>query len=308
MIIKRNSVAILLTIFVLIAVSSSDEASAGALRVESMAGMSNYLEDSNSILSWPGGQYFYADYSSISFGDLCNTDNSELFTGFLINKRVADNNVVGVGLDVAGNLERRLFSAGRKFHSIYSAVTIMNDSYGGYVYSFGLRNDFSDKLYTDAVFGIGNGDYDSYFKFRMFYSPVEKVVFVPFGSWSEDNSIINFDNYEGVNQRVGVGINLLPDGDTLIALALENSNYTESSFVVMSLAAERRMSALLSFRCGYRHQEVTDRLTAGIALHTLSCDVEALVKKDWVEETDCLNQLEDVNDNISIGLSVAVWH
>ncbi|MBT3316540.1 hypothetical protein HN388_01020 [bacterium] len=309
MIIKGNSVTVLLTfIFIFSAVSLSDIASAGALRVESMAGMSNYLEDSNSILEWPGAQYFYADYSSISFGDLRNTENSELFTGFLINKRVADINVVGVGLDVADNLERRLFSIGRKFDIFYTALTIVTESDGVHVYNFGLRNDISNKLYTDAVLGAGNSEYDSYFKFRMFYSPVDKVVIVPFWSWSEDNSIINFDNYEGVNQRVGLGVNLLTDGDTLLALAVENSNYSGSSFVVMSLAAERRMSALLSFRCGYRNQEVTDRMTVGIALHTVSCDVEALVKKDWIKETDCLKQLDDASENISIGLSVSVWH
>jgi len=308
MILKKNSVAILLTIFSVSAISFNDIASAGVLRAESMAGMSNYLEDSNSILSWPGAQYFYADYSSISFGDLRNTDNSELFTGFLINKRIKDNNVVGVGLNVSNNVERRLFSAGRKFNSVYSALTIVNDSDGGYVYNFGLRNDISNKLYTDIVCGNGNNEYDRYYKFRIFYSPIEKVVFVPFWSWSQENSLINSDNDEGVNHRVGLGVNLLPDGDTLLMLAFENSNYPGNRFVVLSMAAERRMNALFSFRCGYKHQEVTNRLTAGIALHTINCDVEALVKKNWIKETDCLDQLKNINENISIGLSVSVWH
>jgi len=308
MIVKKISVAIFLTFFGYFVISLSDIASAGVLRVESMAGMSNYLEDSNSILSWPGAQYFYADYSSMSFGDLRNTDNSELFTGFLINKRIKDDNVVGVGLNVSNNLERRLLSAGRKFNSVYSALTIVNDSDGGYVYNIGFRNDISNKLYTDVVVGVGNREYDSYSKFRVFYSPVEKVVFVPFWSWSEENSLINSDSYEGVNQRAGLGVNLLPDGDTLFALAFENSNYPGNSFVIMSLAAEKRMNALFSFRCGYKHQEVTGRLAAGIALHTISCDVEALVKKDWIKETDCLNQLEELDENISVGLAVSVWY
>ncbi len=306
--IVKNSVLFLLIFFIVCTISLSDIASAGALRVESMAGMSNYLEDINSILLWPGAQYFYADYSSISFGDLRNTDNSEMFTGFLINKRIKENNVIGVGLNVSNNVEQRLFSAGRKLNSIYSALTIMNDSDGGFVYNFGFRNDISNTLYTDIVVGTGNRVLDGYSKFRMFYSPIEKVVFIPFWSWSEENSLINYDNYEGVNQRVGLGVNLLPDGDTLLALALENSNYKGRSFIVMSLAAERRMNALFSFRCGYMHQEVEDHLTAGIAIHTISCDVEALVKKGWKKETNCLNQLEDFNENISIGLSVSVWH
>jgi hypothetical protein len=287
---------------------SVTESWAGALRVESMALMSNYLEDSNSIFSWPGSQEFYSDYSSISFGDFVDIRNSDMYTGFVVNKRINSISSLGFGLDASNGEQRRTVSLSRKFRKIYSALTVNNSAKGQTVYSYGVRSDISDNTFADFVVGSGNRPDDSFSKFRLFFSPTEKIIFIPFYSWSESNSSIKMDFQDGVNQRIGLGANLLTDGDTLIALAVERNTGLDNNDLIFYLAAERRWNALLSLRTGYKHQEVLDLLTAGIALHVMSCDIEAVIKKSWIEEVDCISQASIGAEDISIGVSVSVWH